>query len=224
MDFKEIQHIWKNSFKEKTLSEDQIHKRLQIKDKSNTALGKLKRNYRFEIIVGGLEYLFIIAALFYFLDLLTALGFTLIVSALMGFSLFSAWNAFSRIRTTIYTTGNLKESLIKTTDNLQRFMKKAENNTLRYIQIPIALITGVCMGLFVVSAITPDKEFLDIVLSLEKQSIVKIISLIIIGSAVMIPFSIRYFKKRFKKHYDELKMSREELEKQDSNTETTNTQ
>jgi len=218
MDFNDIKHTWKNSFKEKGLSEEQIKRRLHLRDKSNTALGKLKKSYKFELIVGGAEYVLILFGLFFFIDFLTAFGFAVIVSGLMGFSLWSAWNSYMKIRKTIYTKGNLKEALSKTTESLKKNIKLAQNKTLRYFIIPFALITGMAIGMFVASTFLPDKDFVDVIMSLEKKTIIKMILILVIGSGTMIPFSIYYVKKRFKKHYNDLKNALNDLE----NTENSN--
>ncbi|MCF8236323.1 MAG: hypothetical protein K9G67_15540 [Bacteroidales bacterium] len=217
MDFKDIKNTWKSSFKHhETLTEEQIKKRLNLKRRSNTALYALKKNFRFEFLVGGAEYLIIIFALFSFLDVSIAMIFSVIVSIMMGIPLYSAIKAFKSIDRTIYTDTNLVNALTETIKKLRKHIKYGTKNILKYIQIPTALIIGVIMGLFVASAFNPDESFAEMVYSMETKSIVKIIVLILGGSAMMIPFSIFYFKRRFVKHFEELKTCLKELENKES--------
>ena len=69
MDFNDIKNAWKNSFKdEKLLNKEEIEAKLKIKGKSNTALNKIKKSYRFELILGLPMFIGIIIYLFLFLD------------------------------------------------------------------------------------------------------------------------------------------------------------
>ncbi len=60
MDFKEIKNTWKSSFVAEEIGEAEIEKMLKVKQKANTALGKIKRSYINELVLSVFLYLGII--------------------------------------------------------------------------------------------------------------------------------------------------------------------
>ena len=215
MDFNEIKNTWKNSFTEKEhLTSDQIEAMLKIKSKSNTALGKIKRSFKFELITGGAMYLFIVAGLFILVNTPQSIILFVIVSLLMGFPYFFYYRTYKKIRHSIYTEGNLKQSLSNTINDIEKFVLIGKNNYFKYTIIPLATITGMFIGLYIGSGET---DIIEIFNSLKTRSIVKMIVLLVVFTGIMIPFSKYWFKKKFKQHYIELKKCLKELEEETNN-------
>jgi len=215
MDFNEIKNTWKNSFYEKErLTSDQIEAMLKIKSKSNTALSKIKSSFKFELITGGGMYLFIISGIFVLVNTPQSIIFFVIVSLLMGIPLFFYYRTYKKIRHTIYTENTLKQSLQRTTKDIEKFVMVGKNNSLKYMLIPMAIITGMFMGLFIG---TGENNIIEIFNSLKTRSIIKMIVLLVIFGGIMIPFSKYWFKKKFKQHYIELKKCLKELEEETNN-------
>jgi hypothetical protein len=77
--------------------------------------------------------------------------------------------------------------------------------------IPMSVITGMFMGLFIG---TGESNIIEIFNSLPTRSIIKMIVLLLIFTGTMIPLSKYYFKKKFKQHYHELKKCLKELEEE----------
>jgi len=215
MDFNEIKNIWKDSVKEKErLSSGQIEAMLKIKSKSNTALGKIKSSFKFELITGAGMYLFIITGLFILVNTPQSIMLFVVVSLLMGIPLFFYYQTYKKIRHSIYTEGNLKQSLRSTTNNIEKFVISGKNNYFKYALIPLATITGMFMGLYIG---TGENNIIKIFDSLETRSIIKMVVLLTVFSGIMIPFSKYWFKKKFKQHYIELKKCLKELEEETNN-------
>lgn len=202
MDFKEIQNIWKTSFNEEQLSPAQLEAMLKIKSRSNTALKKLKNSFRFELITGGLMYLFIIFAIILLLDFPLSIIFFIIVSGLMVIPLLFYYKTYRKIRDTIYTDSTLKNSLIQTTHDIEKFVKIGQGNILRFILIPFAIVTGMTIGLFIG---TGETDIIEIFNHLETRTFVKMIVLLAVFTGVLIPFSRHWYKKKFQQHFKELK-------------------
>jgi len=215
MDFNEIKNIWRDSFKEKEiLNQMQIKDMLRIKSRSNTALAKIKSSFRLELIAGSIIYLFIIASIFVLINMPQSIVFFVIVSLLMGIPLFFYYQTYKKIRHSIYTEENLKQSLRNTTNDIERFVLLGKNNYFKYTLIPLAIITGMFMGLYIG---TGENDIIEILKSLKTRSIVKMIILLGAYTGIMIPFSIYWFKKKFKRHYIELMKCLNELEEETNN-------
>lgn len=215
MDFNEIKNIWRDSFKEKEiLNQMQIKDMLRIKSRSNTALAKIKSSFRLELIAGSIIYLFIIASIFVLINMPQSIVFFVIVSLLMGIPLFFYYQTYKKIRHSIYTEENLKQSLRNTTNDIKRFVLVGKNNYFKYTLIPLAIITGMFMGLYIG---TGENDIIEILKSLKTRSIVKMIILLGAYTGIMIPFSIYWFKKKFKRHYIELMKCLNELEEETNN-------
>jgi len=212
MDFNEIKNTWKGSFKEKErLSSEQIEAMLKIRSKSNTALSKIKSSFKFELIAGVSLYSFIIAGVFTKINTPQSIILLLIVSLLMGIPMFFYYNTYKKIRHSIYTEGNLMQSLRNTTNNIEKFVLIGKNNYFKYAMIPLATITGMIMGLYIG---TGENNIIEILQSLETRRIVKMVVVLVVFSGVLIPFSTYWFKRKFKQHYIELKTCLKELEEE----------
>jgi len=215
MDFNEIKNTWKGSFKEKErLSSEQIKAMLKIKSKSNTALSKIKSSFKFELIAGVSLYLFITTGIFILINTPQSIILFMIVSLLMGIPLFFYYNTYKKIRHSIYTEGNLKQSLRNTTNDIEKFVLIGKNNYFKYAMIPLATITGMFMGLYIG---TGENNIIEILQSFETRTIVKMVVVLAVFSGVLIPFSTYYFKKKFKQHYIELKKCLKEIEEETIN-------
>lgn len=215
MDFDEIKNIWKDSFNEKELlSRLQIKDMLKIKSRSNTALAKIKCNFRLELISGAIIYLFISSSIFVLINVPQSIIFFIIVSLLMGLPYFFYYRTYKKIRHSIYTDGNLKQSLGNTIKDIEKFVIKGKKNYFKYTLIPLATTTGMFIGLYMFSG---EKNIIEILNSLETRSIVKMIVLLVLTSGILIPFSEYWFKKKFKQHYIELKECLKELEEETTN-------
>ncbi|MCD4746492.1 MAG: hypothetical protein K8R58_09345 [Bacteroidales bacterium] len=215
MDFNEIKNTWKDSFKEKErLSSGQIKAMLKIKSKSNTALKKIKSSFKIELITGTLMYMFIISSMFFLMDFPESFIFFVIVSMLMGIPMIFYYRTYKKIRQTVYTENTLKQSLLKTTKDIKKFVMVGKNNYLRFILILLATITGMFMGLFIG---TGENNIIEIFSEIKTRSIVKMIVLLCVFGGVLIPISRYWYKRKFKRHYDELKKCLREFEETENN-------
>lgn len=209
MDFNDIKNTWKNSFKdEEFLKKNDIEAKLKIKRKSNTALNKIKRNFKFEIILGGcLTILFIF---WMYIHLWTEYKFFLIVLTVLFFGalLSFTWRIFGKVRKTVISGEQIKPALQKTIKDIERYVNFNKSNFTKYFLLPFAIIFGMLIGLF---AGAGEIEISEIFLILESR-IVKIVLILIIMSAIFIPISQFFNKKMYKQHLDELKQYLKEFD------------
>jgi hypothetical protein len=212
MDFNEIKNIWNSSFSEKEkLSSREIEDMLKLKSRSNTAIEKIKKSFRFELIAGFLMYLFIVIGLFSLMQLPEVLVFFALVTIIMGLPLYFFNKNYRRIKHVTYSVSTLKQTLKKTVNDIEEFVNIGKGTWLKLIMIPSATIIGMFMGLFIS---TGENNIIEIFNSLETRSIIKMIVLLLIFAGTMIPLSKYYFKKRFKQHFIELKNCLEELDEE----------
>ena len=187
MDFDEIKKTWKNSFvEEEILNKEEIESRLKIGGKSNTALTKIKKSYRFELILGSPIFLGIILCLFLLLD--KSYKIYIIPSAVLflGWSISFTWRNYNRVRKTVISTDQLKPALVKTIHDIERYVNFNMSGFLKYIIIPFSFAFGMLMGMLIASG---EKDFIDVIYSLGPKSLLKIALILIIGSGIMIPIS-----------------------------------
>ncbi|MCK5168849.1 MAG: hypothetical protein KAQ75_03130 [Bacteroidales bacterium] len=209
MDFNDIKNAWKNSFKnEKLLNKEEIEAKLKIRGKSNTALNKVKRNFKFELILGGILSVFFISWIF--INLEAEYKLIIIVLTVLFFgTLFSfTWRNFRKIRKTIISTEQLKPALIKTIKDIERYVNFNKSNFTKFILLPFAVCFGMSIGLFIGAG---DQGISEIFSILESR-IVKIILTLVIVCAVFIPISQYFNKKMYKQHLDELKQCLKDFE------------
>jgi len=214
MDFNDIKNIWNHSFSEKErLSSSQIENMLKLKRRSNTAIEKIKTSFRIELIAGSLMYLFIVIGLFSLMKMPEVMVFFALVTLIMGLPLHFFYKNYRKIKHVTYSESTLKQTLTKTTDTIEEFVNIGKGTWLKFIMIPLATIIGMFMGLFIS---TGKSDIIEIFSMLETRSIVKMVVLLLVWAGLLIPFSKYWFKRKFKKHFDELKECLRELEeKQD---------
>jgi hypothetical protein len=210
MDLNDIKNIWSSSFSEKEkFSRGEIEEMLTLKSRSNTAIEKIKRSFRLELILGSLMYLFIIIALICLMKMPELLVFLGLVTIIMGLPLYFYFKNYLKIKHVTYSLSTLKQTLVKTVDDIEEFVNIGKGTWLKFIMIPSATIIGMFIGLFIG---TGESNIVDIFMSLQTRSIIKMILLLVIFSGIMIPLSKYYFKKKFKQHYIELKSCLKELD------------
>ena len=210
MDFNDIKNAWKNSIKdEKLLNKEEIEAKLRIKGKSNTALNKIKKSYRFELILGLPMFIGIIIYLFLFLDYSYKIFFIPIALLFFGWALSFTWRNYNRVRKTVISNDQLKPALIKTINDIERYVNFNMSSLVKFIIIPFSFAFGMLMGL---SVAAENKAFSEIILSLGSRSIIKMVLILVIGSGIMIPFSQYMNKKLYKQHLDKLKQCLKEFE------------
>lgn len=203
MEFDEIKNTWKNSFKEsELLNKEELETRLKIGSKSNTALNKIKKSYRFELILGIPMFIGIIVCLFVFLDYSYKIIFIPVAFLFLGWTISFTWRNYNRIRKTVIFTDQLKPALIKTIQDIERYVNFNMSSFAKFIIIPFSFAFGILMGLSVAAG---EKDFAELFLTMETRMVIKMILIMIIGSAIMIPFSQYINKRLYKQHLDKLK-------------------
>lgn len=215
MDFNEIKNTWKDSFSEKErLSSREIEDMLKLKRRSNTAIEKIKKSFRVELIGGFFMYLLIMAGLLILMKMPEVLIFFALVTIIMGLPLYFFNKNYRRIKHVTFSESTLKQTLLKTTGDIEEFVNIGKGTWLKFIMIPSATIIGMFMGLFIS---TGENNIIEIFNSLETRSIIKMIVLLLIFTGTMIPISKYWFKKKFKQHFIELKNCLKELEEETNN-------
>lgn len=210
MDFNDIKSTWKNSFSDSEfLNKEEIEARLKIGRKSNTALNKIKRSYRFELIMGTPMFVGIIISLFLLLDYSYMIIIIPPAILFLGWTISFTWRNFNRIRRTVIPSDQLKQALSKTIKDIERYINFNMSSFAKFIIIPFSFAFGMVMGLSVAAG---EKDFIELFLTMETRMIVKMLLILIIGSAIMIPFSQFMNKKLYKQHLDKLKMYLKEFE------------
>lgn len=207
MDFNDIKNTWKNSFKdEELLNKQEIEAKLKIKGKSNTALNKVKRNYKFELILGGSFSVFFIVWMF--INLAMDYKFIIITLTVLFFGILISftWRNFRKVRKIVISSEQLKPALIKTIKDIERYVNFNKSNFSKFLLLPFAICFGMVIGLFMNSADKGISEIFDAV------EIIKLVVTLVIVSAVFIPISQYYNKKMYKQHLDELKQCLKEFE------------
>lgn len=214
MDLKELKNIWNDSYKDdKHLDKEQIEAMLKIKSKSKTALGKIKKSYKFEFISGVIMYLVIIFGLLFFIKTLMVLIFIGLVTLIMGLPYYYAWRTYNKIKDTVISDKRLKPTLISTIFDIEEYVNFTKSTLAKYMIIPFALLLGMSIGIFISLSFTSgDMNFIETIYSLKPKSIIKMILILVIGSGVMIPLSQYLNKKMYKRHLDELKQCLREFE------------
>lgn len=213
MDFNEIKNTWKDSFKEEHLNKTQIETLLKIKSKSNNALSKVRNNFKFEIIVGSIVFIAIIIKLILTLDSNVLFEIIAATTIFFGVLLYIVWRSFHRIKNTIISTDQLKITLIKSIIDVEKYVNFSKSSLTKYILLPFAILFGLCVGLFIG---TGEDNFIEILKSLENRSIIKIVLVFVIGSAIFIPISQYINKLMYKQHLDELKQCLKEFEESEN--------
>lgn len=210
MEFDDIKKAWKNSFqKEEFLDKKEIDARLNIKSKSNTALNKVKRSYKFEIYGSVLLTVFVIYWLFtnisshnkYMIILLAFLFFGLLIA-------FAVYN-YLKVKNTEISTDQIKPALKQTISDIERYVNFSRSNFTKFVLFPFTVLFGMFLGI----TISADNEsVMDMIKLLENSAIIKMIIIFVVASLAMIPLSLYLNKKMYKQHLDELKNCLKEFE------------
>lgn len=207
MDFNDIKNTWKNSFeKEENLNRSELEKKLQIKAKSNTALNKIKRNYKIDLYSGlGLTILII----YYIIRTMNFeyknifIGFVILFfGSLMGWSIYN----FFKIRKAQISTDKIKPALKQTIKDIERFVNFNKSTFAKYLLMPVSICTGMLYSIF------KDAGEIAIAEILTTQELIKLVVSLVILSLLFIPLAQYYNKKMFKNHLDELKECLNEFE------------
>jgi uncharacterized membrane protein len=112
------------------------------------------------------------------------------------------------------TDEQLKPALEITIKEVRRNLKFGMGNLYKFVLIPLALILGIAIGIYIGSG---DAGFWETVQSLQKKSILKIVLVVVAGSAITIPFSQFTMTRMYKQHVDELKRCLKEFDEEIEN-------
>lgn len=209
MDFNDIKNTWKDSFNnDNLLNKDEIEAKLKIKSKSNTALNKVKRNYKIELVLGvSLSVCFIV---WMSLNLSDKYNFIFLALTILFFGALISftWRNYKKIRRTVLVNEQLKPALKKTIIDIEKFVNFNKSNFSKFLILPFAIIFGMFIGIFIGIG---EKEISEVFLIIESR-IIKVVLLVIILSTVFIPISLYFNKKMYKQHLDELKQCLEDFE------------
>lgn len=207
MDFNDIKNTWKDSFQEdENLNKSELETKLKIKAKSNTALNKIKRNYKIDLYTGlGLTILII----YYIIRTMdfeykhVFIGFVILFfGSLMAWSIYN----FFKIRKAQISSDKLKPALKQTIKDIERFVNFNKSTFAKYLLMPLSICTGMLYSIF--------KDAGDIAIAelLSTQELIRLIVSLIILCILFIPLAQYYNKKMFKNHLDELKECLNEFE------------
>lgn len=213
MDFDDIKKTWKNSFKDnELLNKKDIEARLNIKGKSNTALNKVKRNYKIEVYSSILLTLYVLFWLYTHIETnqkyLVMILCLIFFGTLIGFAIYN----YLKVKNTVISTDQLKPALKQTITDVERYVKFNKSNFTKYILFPFTILFGMFLGL---SLAAEQEELIDILYSLENLTIIKLSIAFVAFSVAMVPLSQYINKKMYKQHLDELKNCLKEFEQID---------
>lgn len=215
MDFDKIKYQWESSFKgEELLNNDQLLALLKIKDSSNTALKKLVRNHQVGLIISSVMFVIIVAGIFFFIEPPASFIWIGTITVLMAAVFYFSGRSYNRIRKIQISDEQLKPALEKTIKEVSRNLKFGMGNLYKFVLIPLALILGIAIGIYIASG---DVGFWQTVRSLENKSIIKIVLIITLGSGITIPYSQFMMKRMYKQHVDELKRCLKEFDEEIEN-------
>jgi len=207
MDFDDIKNAWKDSFKEdNNINKSEIETKLKIKKQSNTALNKIKRNYKFDMYTGLILAILIIyyinRTMHFEYKNIFVLCLILFFGALLSWSIYN----FLKIRKSEISSEKLKPALKKTITVIERFVNFNKSTFAKYLLMPLSICTGMLYSVF------QDAGSIAISEILSKHELIKLTISLIIASALFIPLAQYYNKKMFKDHLDELKECLKEFE------------
>ncbi len=207
MDFNDIKKTWKDSLKaDHYLDKDEIKGKLKIKSDSNTALNKVKRNYKIELLAGTIIALLFIVWIYLNLSKdykYIIAGFTILF---FGVLISITWRSYRRIKNAVISSDQLKPALEKTIRDIERYVDFNRSNFSKYLIMPFAICFGMIVGLLVGAGDEPLKNIFTI------NEIIKLVAALVILSGIFIPFSQFMTRKMYKQHLDELKYCLKEFE------------
>lgn len=207
MDFNDIKNTWKNSFKEdENLNKSELETKLKIKAKSNTALNKIKRNYKIDLYTGFVLSILIIYYIARTMDFEYKAIFVsfvfLFFGALIGWSIYN----FFKIRKAEISSDKIKPALKQTIKDIERFVNFNKSTFAKYLLMPVSICIGMLYSIF------ENAGNIDLSEILSTQELIKLIVSLVVLSLIFIPLAQYYNKKMFKNHLDELKKCLEEFE------------
>lgn len=215
MDFEKIKYQWESSFKEEELLDNrQLSALLRIKQSSNTALKKLVRNHQAGLIISSVMFVIIIAGILLFIESPASFIWIGTITILMATVFYFSGRSFNRLRKIQISDEQLKPALEKTIREVSRNVKFGMGNLYKFVLIPLALILGIAIGIYIASG---DVGFWQTFQSLENKSIIKIILVVAVGSGITIPYSQFVMKRMYKRHLDELKRYLKEFDEEIEN-------
>lgn len=212
MDFEQIRYQWESSFKkEELLNKEQLQALLKIRESSNTAMKKLVRNHKVGLIISAVMYLILVSGILIFIEAPASFIWNGVITLLMAAVFYFSGRSYNRIRKVQILDEQLKPALEKTIKEVSRNLKFGMGNLYKFVLIPLALIIGIAIGIYIASG---DAGFWNTVQSLENKSIIKIILVITVGSSITIPYSQFVMKRMYKQHVDELKRCLKEFDEE----------
>jgi hypothetical protein len=208
MSFDELKNIWNDSFEKDNLSSTQIRDMLRIKKSSSTALVRILINYRNGLLAGGILYIMIMISLIFLVSTKSLIFLIPGVTALLGISFGYVLRSYLAVKRTQNSGLQIKEMLEKSIAVIEKYVSFNLGTFYRYLLIPIALILGIIIGLFIASG---DNSVMDTICALQTKSIIKIIAVIVFGTIITIYLSKNIVNRLYQQHLDELKRCLEEL-------------
>jgi hypothetical protein len=207
MDFNDIKNSWKNSVQsDQHLDKHDIEAQLKIKSDSNTALNKVKRNYKIELYLDTvLTLLFIV---WIYSSIIRDYKYLLIGATLLFFGvlILFTWRNFKRIQHTSISSDQLKPALEQTISDIKKYVDFNRSNFAKYLLMPFAISFGMIIGLLIGAGDEPLKNVFS------WNEIIKLAIALVIMSGFFIPFSQYMTKKMYKQHLDELKQCLKEFQ------------
>ncbi|MCB2197164.1 MAG: hypothetical protein KQH79_14990 [Bacteroidetes bacterium] len=207
MDFNDIKRTWKNTIQsDQHLNKHDIETRLKIKSDSNTALNKVKRNYKIELYVSSILAILFMAWIYmsipknykYLLILATVIFFGVLIS-------FTRRN-YKRIKHTVISSDQLKSALVQTIHDIEKYVDFNRSNFTKYLLMPFAISFGMIIGLLIGAGDEPLRNIFAL------NEVIKLAIALVIMSGIFIPFSQYLTKKMYKQHLDELKQCLQEFQ------------
>ena len=209
MDFNELKDIWKsNSGSADALSEKQLDDLLKLKRRSNISVDKLRRNNAGSLLTGFTMYVVIAGVIIGFTEVRNMVILLPLVSALLLVPLLLGYRFYKTMGRLRLAEMNFSEMLDTSIRQMESYVRFGAGKVYKYMLIPIALITGVVIGIL---AATGGAPFIETLQGLETGSILKIALVIILGSAITIPVSQKMMGRMFIRHLEDLKTCRKEL-------------
>jgi arsenate reductase-like glutaredoxin family protein len=207
MDFDNIKKTWKNSFnKNEVLDKSRIEAQLKIKSKSNTALNKVKRNYKFDLYAGLILTILIVYHVIKTMNFEYKYIFVSFIVLFFGSIIWWSIYNFLKIRKTEISSDKLKPALKQTIKDIERFVNFNKSTFAKYLLMPLSICTGMLYSVF------QDAGNIAISEILSKQELIKLVIFLVVFSALFIPLAQYYNKKMFKRHLDELKKCLDEFD------------
>lgn len=207
MDFDEIKNTWKNSLRDdQHLNKDEIVNKIKIKSESNTALNKVKRSYKIELITGGTIAIFFM--IWMYINLVKEYRYIFLSFSFIffGILLLFTWRNYRKVSKTVISSDQLKPALMKTIQDIEKYVDFNMSNFAKYLLLPFAICFGMMVGLFISAGNQPLLEIFTL------REIIKLVVTLVVLSALFIPLSQFMTRRMYKQHLDELKQCLKEFD------------